>query len=59
MDKSHRNHLKNKNTEDIWTLRTNKNIVVCSKCKKYNTIYDTTLLYIICCFCGNPNYNKK
>jgi hypothetical protein len=64
MDKGHRIRLKEKNSEENWTLKTNKSILHCSKCRKYNTIVNdntnnNTKNYIICYFCGNPNYIKK
>jgi len=34
------------------------NVIRCSKCKKYNTIYIKTL-YMNCQFCGNPNLFRK
>ncbi len=56
MEKSHRTRLKHKNLVDI---RLNKHIVVCGKCKRYNTIINTSDLYINCIYCGNPNFINK
>lgn len=59
MDKSHRIRLKHKNPVDNWTLRENKHMVVCTKCKRYNTIINACDLYINCIYCGNPNFINK
>lgn len=56
MDKSYRTRLKHKNTVDI---RENKYMVVCRKCKRYNTVINTCDLYIHCIYCGNPNFIHK
>jgi hypothetical protein len=67
MDKGQRIRLKEKNPEENWTLKTNKSILHCSKCRKYNTIVNdntnnsnnSNTKYMNCLFCGNPNYIKK
>ena len=69
MDKGQRIRLKEKNAEDNWTLKTNQFILKCTKCRKYNTIFNNTNTsntnsnnnqkYMNCCFCGNPNYIKN
>jgi len=68
MDKGQRIRLKEKNAEDNWTLKSNEYILKCSKCRKYNTIFNTNNInntnnnrnqkYMNCSFCGNPNYIK-
>ena len=58
MDKSHRNHIKEKNNE-YWTLRNNVSIITCKKCKKYNSIINENDPIIQCLYCGNLNYIKK
>ena len=66
MDKGQRIRLKEKNSEDNWTLKTNQFILQCTKCRKYNTILNTNMnnnntnqKYMNCSFCGNPNYIKN
>ena len=74
MDKGQRIRLKEKNAEDNWTLKSNEYILKCSKCRKYNTIFNTNnnntnntnntnsntnQKYMNCSFCGNPNYIKN
>jgi DNA-directed RNA polymerase subunit RPC12/RpoP len=59
MDKSHRTRLKNKNIVDNWTLRENKRMTVCIKCKRYNSIINASDVYINCMYCGNPNFINK
>ena len=58
MDKSHRNFIKEKNT-DYWTLRNNLNMIVCKKCKKYNSVTNAQVSVLQCLYCGNLNYVKK
>ncbi len=58
MDKSHRNFIKEKNA-DYWTLRNNVNMIMCKKCKKYNSITNTNALVLQCVYCGTLNYIKK
>lgn len=71
MDKGQRIRLKEKNAEDNWTLKSNEYILKCTKCRKYNTIFNTNTnntnninntnrnqKYMNCSFCGNPNYIK-
>jgi hypothetical protein len=67
MDKGQRIRLKEKNAEDNWTLKSNEYILKCTKCRKYNTIFNTNnknntnntnQKYMNCSFCGNPNYIK-
>ena len=64
MDKGQRIRLKEKNSEENWTLKTNQFILKCTKCRKYNTILNNTNTnnnqkYMNCSFCGNPNYIKN
>ena len=58
MDKSHRIPIKEKNM-DYWTLRNNLNMLVCKKCKKYNSVMNNNALVLQCVYCGNLNYIKK
>jgi DNA-directed RNA polymerase subunit RPC12/RpoP len=58
MEKGQRIRLKDKNATENWTLKANKFILSCSRCKKYNNILDHQLNYINCIYCGNPNYLK-
>lgn len=58
MDKSHRNHIKEKNNE-YWTLRNNVFMITCKKCKKYNSIINQNKPILQCVYCGNLNYIKK
>lgn len=58
MYKGQRNRLLNMNIDETNKLIKNKNIIVCSKCNKYNTIINDKLEFIFCLFCSNPNYIK-
>lgn len=57
MDKSHRTRIKEKNN-DYWTLRTNNHMLLCGKCRKYNSILNTSDKILCCIYCGNLNYIK-
>ena len=57
MERSHREMIKHKNN-DYWTLRNNPHVLVCKKCKKYNTIINSQKV-INCSYCGSLNYTAK
>ena len=60
MYKGHRLRIINKNPYDNWSLKNNNpTMFSCSKCNKYNSIFDSTQKYMNCIYCGNPNYIKK
>ncbi len=58
MFKGQKNRLLNKNICESNKLIKNKNIILCSKCNKYNTVIDNKLEFMYCLFCSNPNYIK-